>query len=432
VEHLLYISAAHTPGNEHYIDAMRGGNPMSSEPPDHLRRSTELSATTIRRLRVLQVIDSLPLGGAEQLLVTLASHIDATRFDLQVCSIAPLEESSPVVRDLRALKIPLHALTRDGERRHSPRHVFRLAGLVRRLGIDVLHTHLGYGNSVGSIAGALVHRPVVSTLHNAYFTPTRIGRLKQEARSQVLRWFAHTIIACAPEVRQAALTQFRLPAGKLVDVPNGIDVAAYAGTDSRAKACRDAFLKGATGPLVIAVGNLRPAKGHEYLVDGTARLRRRFPGLRVVIVGRGGEHETALRARIIALNLDNCVELAGVRRDVAPILQAADLFVQPSVTEGLPPALLEAMAACVPVVVTAVGGMPRLVEGGVTGRLVPPADSVALADAMGDMLNDPDRAARMAAAAQERIRHLYGARPWAQRLERIYAAASKCPWSRPR
>src|SRR5258707_704979 len=136
-------------------------------------------------------------------------------------------------------------------------------------------------------------------------------------------------------------------------------------------------------------------------------------GLRVVIVGRGGEHEAPLRARITALSLDDTVTLAEERRKVAPILQAADLFVQPSVIEGLPLALLEAMAAGVPTLATAVGGVPRIVEDRITGRLVQPADPLALAEAMQDLIDHPDHPRRMAADAQERGRRPYRAKAWA-------------------
>src|SRR5262249_164403 len=207
--------------------------------------------------------------------------------------------------------------------------------------------------------------------------------------------------------------------------PNAIDTVACAAADPAAAGlCRAALLQGAPGPLVLAVGNVRPAKGHAYLLEATACLRARFPGLRVVIVGRGGEHWAPLRARITALRLDDILTLAGERREVASLLQAADLFVQPSVIEGLPLALLEALAAGVPTVATAVGGVPRVVEDRITGRLVPPAAPLALAEAMGDLIDHPDRARRMAADAQERVQRLYGAQAWVDRLQRIYTAAA--------
>jgi glycosyltransferase involved in cell wall biosynthesis len=127
-----------------------------------------------------------------------------------------------------------------------------------------------------------------------------------------------------------------------------------------------------------------------------------------------------VRARIAALGLGERVLLAGQRRDIAELLAAADLFVLPSVLEGLPLALLEAMAAGTPVVATAVGGVPRVVEDGVTGRLVPAGDAGALAEAMVLTLTQPDLARRLALAGQTRVRETYGADAWARRLQEIY------------
>jgi glycosyltransferase involved in cell wall biosynthesis len=319
---------------------------------------------------------------------------------------------------LRVLGTPLYTL--GGTRLRNPIHVVELARLIRLHNIDVVHTHLGSANTMGSAAGALARRPVVSTLHNIRDVYPRFGPIKQSLQNQALRWWARAIIACAPEVREVGIRRLRLPAHKLVDVPNGIDTAAYIADPTAIEACRAAALAGLAGPLVVAVGNLRPAKGHEYLIEAAANLRDYLPGLRVLIAGRSDPHEGYLRARITALNLEHHVTLAGQRDDVPALLGAADLFVQSSILEGLPLSLLEAMAAGVPVVATAVGGMPRLVKDGVTGRLIPPDDSEALAAAMLDILHGPERARRMADTAQDRVRRTYGVRVWADRLEHIY------------
>jgi len=131
-----------------------------------------------------------------------------------------------------------------------------------------------------------------------------------------------------------------------------------------------------------------------------------------------------MRAAIAADGLGDRVALVGQRRDVAALLAAADLFVLPSLWEGLPLALLEAMAAGTPVVATAVGGVPRVVENGVTGRLAAPGDAAGLAAAIGELLADPEGAGQMALAGQARVRATYGAPAWADRLEEIYDRAT--------
>jgi len=374
-------------------------------------------------LRVLQVIDSLPQGGAEQLLVTLATHIDRARYDLRVCSLHSLDEDSPVVRALRALGTPIYALG-DG-RWHDPRHVLAVAGLARAHRIDVLHTHLPYADTVGNLAGLITNRPVVSTLHSVRDARQSPGWIKHRLQVQALRWGARVIIACAPEVGRDARERLRLPARKLTVVPNGIDIEAFAAGDVEgARACRRALLGEHAGPLVVAVGNLLPAKGHEVLVEATPGLLARFPGARVAIVGRGGHNEPLVCARIAALDLGGRVLLAGQRRDIPDVLAAADLFVLSSLWEGLPLAVLEAMAAGTPVVATAIGGVPRVVEDGVTGLLAPAGDADALTRAMLEALGQPDAARQRAAAARAHVRAIYGADAWARRLQSIYSSVA--------
>jgi len=285
------------------------------------------AARATSRLRVMQVINSLVVGGAEQLLVTLAQHIDTDRYDLRVCSLSPLN-GTPIERDLRALAVPVYSVSETTP--HDARHVVRLAALARRLNVDVLHTHLPYANTIGTLAGAATRRPVVSTLHNVRSVHNPYnwdGRLKEGLQTCLLRYGVRTVIACAPEVRAMATGELGLLPRHVVDIPNGIDTVAVAAVfPAEAAARRAELLAGAAGPLVLAVGNLLVAKGHVVLVEAAALLRSRFPGLRVAIVGREGEGAPAVRERIAALGLERHVALVGQRRDVPALLAAADAF----------------------------------------------------------------------------------------------------------
>ncbi len=385
------------------------------------RTARPISTTrpTARRLCVLQVINSLVVGGAEQLLVTLARHIDRDRYDLRVCSLAPFTDT-PIERDLRALDIPLYSVAAKAG--HDPRHVARLAALARRHNADVLHTHLTYANAVGALAGALTRRPVVATLHNVRDEHAGYAQFKQRGLNGALRWGTYTVIACAPEVQAVAIGELGLPPRKVVDIPNGIDTDAFARADPALVAARRRELLGdALGPLLLTVGNLLPPKGHVHLVEAAAHLLPAHPGLRVAIVGRPDRAAPAVHAAIANCGMEGHVTLLGQRRDVAALLAATDLFVLPSLWEGLPLALLEAMAAGRPVVATAVGGIPRVIEDGVMGRLVAPGDAAALAAVIGEVLADPAGAGRLALAGQAHVRAAYGAPVWADRLQSIYS-----------
>lgn len=371
-------------------------------------------------MRILQVIEGLGVGGAEQLQVILAAYIDRGRYDLRVCSLVPLDES-PIIRDLRALGVPLSSL--GGMRLRDPRYLRRLVALLRTQRIDVVHTHLRNAHVLGVLAGALTRRPVVCTLHNISETSSGAGSLLHATQARALRWGARVVIACAPEVAVAAGAHLHLPPSKVVVVPNGIDIRAYEHLDRRAvETRRRELLGGRGGPLLVSIGNVRDQKGHQYLVQATPRLLDAFPGARVVIVGPESNNVETVRARIRALGLEGQVLLAGERRDIPEILAAADLFVLPSLWEGLPLALLEAMAAGTPVVATPVGGVVGVVQDGITARLVPPADADALADALLDLLRQPDQAHRLARAARAHVRAHYGGDAWAQRLQAIYSS----------
>jgi glycosyltransferase involved in cell wall biosynthesis len=373
----------------------------------------------MRALRVLQVIDSLEMGGAEQLLVTLARHTDRDRCALRVCSLRALDEGSPIVLALRSLQIPVYEI--GAPHGHNPVHVSRFARLMWRDRIDVVHAHLPYATTIGILACKLVGRPIVATLHSMSDARPASTSLKHAVKASALRWGADVVVAVSSEVSSAAVERLRLPARKLRIIPNAIDIRPFTGVSrEHVQACRDEFLGDGPGPLIVSVGSLRPAKGHTCLVEATPRVLEAFPTARVVIVGGSGASEPHIRSRIAALGLDERVLLAGPRSDVPELLTAADLVALPSLSEGLPLVVLEAMAAARPVIATTVGGIPGVLRDGVEGRLVPPGDPSALAAAVCELLARPAVADQLGKAARERMLATSGVDVWSERLHSIY------------
>ncbi|MCS6861161.1 MAG: glycosyltransferase, partial [Abditibacteriales bacterium] len=173
---------------------------------------------------------------------------------------------------------------------------------------------------------------------------------------------------------------------------------------------------------VGCVGTLRPVKGHRYLIEAIAAVREKVPHVHLSLVGDGparGELDD-LRQR---LGLNGCVSLLGMRDDVDALLKQFDVFVLPSLSEGISNALLEAMAAGLPVVATDVGGNPEVVQHGVTGLLVPPQDSRALAEALWQLLTDADGRCAMGRKGRERVETYFSLSAMAQRYGEIYEAA---------
>ena len=173
-------------------------------------------------------------------------------------------------------------------------------------------------------------------------------------------------------------------------------------------------------PIVTYVANLREDKGHLCLVEAVRAVAAEFPEVRFLFIGRENAEAVPVRRRIRELGLERHILLTGSRRDVAGILGASSLAAHPGEQEGLSNAILEAMAAGIPVVASGVGGNPEAVEDGETGRLVPPGDPAALASAILDLLRDPDRAVAMGRAGRERARERFSLEGMVTAVEETY------------
>jgi glycosyltransferase involved in cell wall biosynthesis len=371
-----------------------------------------------RSIRVLHVIDSLPPGGAETVVAMAAHHLSPARFASEVCSLHAVDPGSPVVAAIEASGTPLTGLRAGGW--HDPRHVGELARLIRRGRVDLVHAHLPYAVCTSALAAAVVRVPLVATVHSVREYRRGRSSFTDAAKAAVLRRGPDAVIACGRAVWDEVTGPLGVPAARARLVPNAIDVPALLDGSRAAGAVRRELLGGAPGPLLVAVGSHLPAKGHVHLIEALPVVLASHPGAVVAIAGRPGPAEAAVASRARALGVAGHVRVVGVRRDVPALSAAADAFVLPSEWEGLPLALLEAMAVGTPVVATAVGGVPEVVEDGVTGFLVPPGDSLALGAAVVRLLADPARAKDVAAAAAERVRRDFGVAGWVAGLEAVY------------
>jgi glycosyltransferase involved in cell wall biosynthesis len=289
---------------------------------------------------------------------------------------------------------------------------------MRQREVDIVHTHLFLGGAFGRLAALLAGVPVkVTTEQNAY----AIGHLP--SRSQVLTGallarFSDRLVAVSQGARHYLVQVERVPPAKIQVVPNAIHWP-EAVPDFRVEAVKRELGAEGRSPVLGTVARLTPQKGLNYLLQALSVLRTRFPDLFCVIVGEG-EMRAGLESLAMRMGLENHVRFCGLRRDVPAILQGLDLFVLPSLFEGLPLALLEAMAAGRPVVATRVAGSSEVIEDGVNGRLVPPADADALAEAMIALLDDRELAQTLARRGRETVRQQYTIGPVAEAYERLY------------
>ena len=365
------------------------------------------------RIVLLHVIPTLGLGGAERFLVELCKALHGEGYQVIVSAISG---DGPLADDLRQAGVELFPLR---VRSHwDLRAVFRLARFMRLRRVDIVHTHLFVGGVFGRLAAWLARVPVtITTTQNAYASGHFPPRW-QVLVDGLLARFTDRLVAVSQGTLDYLMQMERVSAAKIEVLPNAIP---WPGPLSPAQVEATRRELGGEGryPLVGTVARLTPQKGLDYLLHALSMLRERFPDLYCLIVG-DGPLRSELEALAEELGLTEHVRFCGLRRDVPAILQNLDLFILPSLFEGLPVALLEAMAAGRPVVATQVAGSSEVIEDGVNGRLVPSADSVALAEAMAELLEDRELAQALARRGQETVRQRYTIGRVAETYERLY------------
>ena len=235
---------------------------------------------------------------------------------------------------------------------------------------------------------------------------------------------ADRIVAVSAARKAALVAQGCSPARVVmvhnaVAVPRGTPGRAVGAAADRASVRRELGLAD-DRPLIAVIGRLSPEKGQAYFVDAMVEVARALPGVHALVLGEG-QDEARLRAQAAARGVEGAIRFAGYRRDLDRLYPAIDLLVLPSLSEGLPNVVLEAMAHARAVVATRVGGVPEVVDDGVSGVLVPPANADALAHAMVGVLRDAPRRAAMGEIARARIERDFSVRARTERLLAIYA-----------
>jgi glycosyltransferase involved in cell wall biosynthesis len=376
-------------------------------------------------IRLFWLLDSLGVGGAEALSVPFARSYDRGRYELTVGSLGPLVESS-VSESLRAAGVPIFEA--HAANLHDVAAYRRLRNFVVAQQIDVVHAHLTYSATWSALVSRSTNVPSIASLHVAAATtraqkPSLRYRLAVDARDRVMRFavnrWATYVVTVSEALRQTYLESGGLDASKVLVVHNGIDTARFHrdGAEVRARLEREYDIPPSL-PIAVTVAVLRPRKGIEVLFDAIERI----PGVIFLIVG-DGPIAAELRAAAGARGIADRIRWTGFRSDVDAILPGCDLFVHPSLEDAFPTVLLEAMAAGLPVVASRVGGIPEIVQDGVTGCLVPAGDPDLLAEAIRRLLSDRERLQRMKRDAPAIAESRFSTAAWLRRLDDVYASA---------
>jgi glycosyltransferase involved in cell wall biosynthesis len=363
-------------------------------------------------VRIVHLVIGGEVAGGQVVALRLARAARDRGHEVSFVSPTP----GPFLGRVEAEGMRAHVLPLSGAL--DPGAVARLRALLRRERADVLHTHGHFSaNVAGRLAGRLAGSAVIAHMHVENAFRAGAGRRAQIALDNATARLSASIVAVSDATRESLLAQ-GYPESRTVTIRNGVEPAAPVGPA--------ALDLPAGAPRLLEVARLCEVKGQRELIQALPRLERQDAV--VLLAGEdleaGGAFRAGLEREAESLGVGDRVRFLGYRADVPALLEAADALVLPSWVEGLPLGVLDAMARGKPVVAAAVGGTPEVVADGETGLLVPPRDGDALVRALDELLRDPERARRLGEAGRRRALEEFSADAAAERVLRLYAAAT--------
>ncbi|OQW31032.1 MAG: hypothetical protein A4E19_20940 [Nitrospira sp. SG-bin1] len=372
-----------------YQDAKQGAGESSGRNIfEYQSGSSHGNATNVAvRLRILHLINNFELGGTENQAVLLLKHLDRTRYDIR---LGALSTSGPLFEQVAPLygaigRYPLNSFYDY----NALKQAIRLRSYLRENGIQIIHTHEFYSGILATVAALFTEIKVIASQRNLRMS----DRLVHSWGRRGINALADTILVNAQAIKAHILTTSSVSPANIVVIKNGLSGVSFVRDPEqllevqfRAKMDLTCELGIASSSAIVGmVANFRPVKGHRHVLDAAARVLQRLSNVHFLFIGEG-ELRSDLERQTKELGIERNIHLMGHRTDARSLVAGFDVALLASLHEGMPNTVLEAMAAGVPVIATAVGGVNEIIEDGQTGYLVPPGDPVALAECLNRVL----------------------------------------------
>lgn len=361
--------------------------------------------------RILHLFVTLPMGGAENLLLSVLRRLDPERFASTVCCIGERGLLGDQVAAMGVPLVELHRLQKGGLDKNI---VPALVDMIRRERIDLVHSHLYHANFYGRLAAIKAGVPAVASVHNTYTHPKLLRC--------IINWYLarHTaaIITGSDEIRRDVIRYDRVPESLVELIPNSVDISRSTSAISQSQARSNIGLP-ETALILGTVGRLEKQKGHRYLIEALDLLVRNGKNAYLLLIGEGRER-SALEHLTRQLGLQERVRFLGTRNDLGDLFRAMDLFVMPSLWEGLSLAMLSAMAAGLPVIATSVGGVRQVLGKDEYGFTVPPGDAQALASRITSCVANGQNTLNLATKGAQHVRDHYSDDAMVKHVEAVY------------
>ena len=384
---------------------------LSCESDDKFDQMTQTGETNSTRTRVMQITHDLAIGGLQRVVVNLCDNIDKTKFDVAVLCLRELGEFAPEVASLglNVFHLP--------QKRNGTDYLgfLKVAKILKKEKVDVIHTHNILPFTDGTMGGMLAGvKRIVHTDHARNFP----DKWRYMVAEWIMSHFAYKLVGVSQHTTENLIKFEKISPQKTTTIVNGIDGAKYDIAIDKGQKRKELGLK-ETGPIVGACVRLTEQKGLSYLLEAVQRIKPHFPDISVVVAGEG-PLEQRLINQCRDSGIDKNVFFLGPRLDIPEILKLLDIYVLPSVWEGLPMILLEAMAAECPIIASRVGGVPGIIENGLNGSLVEPKNPEALATEITGVLKDRRLRDKYASEGLRVFREKYTVAAMTRQYERLY------------
>ena len=359
----------------------------------------------------MQITHDLAIGGLQQVVVNICRSIDRDKFDVSVLCLRTLGEFVP---EVESLGIKVHSLPQK-ERGTDYLSFLKVAKILRQEKIEVIHTHNTQPFIDGTI-GALLSgvKTIVHTDHARNFP----DKLRYMLAEHIMSYFAYSVVGVSEHTSANLINYEKISPKKIMTIENGIDGSRFEIEIDRQEKKRELGIRN-NGPVIGLGVRLAKQKGITYLLQALPQVIKAFPDITLVIVG-DGELKEELQREAMQLDIENNVLFLGARLDIPELLKLFDIYVLPSLWEGMPMVLLEAMAAGCPVVATDVGGVSKVIEDKQSGLLVASQNPEQLAVAIIQLLADEQLQKEYTQKGLQKFKKKFSAEIMTKQYERVY------------
>ena len=372
------------------------------------------------RYNLLYVFDNLEFGGGERVFAQIINRLSGKKYKIMVACLPTGEFIEKIEGSGAQIK------SVDMKNRFNPGVILQLSRLIKKEKVDIVHSQGARADFFARMAAKLGGTPiVVSTVPMPVdgFDINPIRKLIYKAFDLFSERFVDKFMVVSDALEKMMIEKHRIEPQRVVKIYNGVEKDEYGISDEEIVCKGSRFRKklslGVNVPIVGAIGRLVWQKGFDCFIEAIPGVLKEFEEARFLIVGEG-ELKEKLRAKSKKLKVKNRLFFTGFRNDIKEILQSIDVLVMPSLLEGLPMILLEAMAMKKPIVATNIEGIMEVLESGRSGLLVPPGETKALADAIINMLTYRDKALQMGLAARKVVEERFGVDIMVQKVEEVY------------